>query len=76
MPRFFFDIDDGYVIRDRVGRELDDVTAARHEASKVASGLVGEEMTDGDGLTLVLSVRCEDGSIALRIRMVCQVELT
>lgn len=43
MPRFFFHVHDGAVIRDEEGAELSDLQAARTEAVKYAGRLLIDE---------------------------------
>ncbi|GEP10910.1 DUF6894 family protein [Methylobacterium gnaphalii] len=74
MGRYFFDIDDGSVIADEVGREIGDGTMLRREALRVVTALMAAEAEDARETTLVLSARNEAGKISLKVRMACQVE--
>lgn len=74
MPHYFFDIHDGFDLRDDVGRDLENVEEVRSEALKVIAGLAAAEGEDSDGYAIVLNVRDESGDSALSVRMVCQVD--
>ncbi|MBB3903855.1 DUF6894 family protein [Methylobacterium brachythecii] len=74
MSRYFFDIDDGSVIHDEIGREIRDDRTLRREALGVVTALMAAEAEDAKETTLVLSARDEAGKLSLKVRMVCQVE--
>lgn len=74
MARYFFDVNDGAEMRDEIRRQLGDSADVRAEAIRVVAALLTAEAEDGADTTLVLSVRDEDGTASLRVRMACQVE--
>lgn len=74
MPRYYFDIHDGFELRDDVGRDIKDLRAARTEALTVITGLAAAEGEDSDGYTIVLDVWDEAGANVLTVRMVCQLD--
>ncbi|GLS44772.1 hypothetical protein GCM10007884_27610 [Methylobacterium brachythecii] len=74
LSRYFFDIDDGSVIHDEIGREIRDDRTLRREALGVVTALMAAEAEDAKETTLVLSARDEAGKLSLKVRMVCQVE--
>ncbi|GLS47064.1 DUF6894 family protein [Methylobacterium brachythecii] len=74
MPRYFFDIHDGFEFRDEDGRELVDSEAVRREALKVMGELSASEGKNSDGYTIVVKVRDENGASALTLRSVFQIE--
>jgi hypothetical protein len=74
VSRYFFDIDDGSVHSDEIGREVRDANALRREALGVVAALMVAEAEDARETTLVLSARDENGKVSLKVRMVCQVE--
>lgn len=74
MPRYFFDVNDGVELRDRVGRDVEGGAILRAEALQVATALMKAEAEDAKETTLVLSVRDETGAIILRVRLACQLD--
>lgn len=75
MPRYFFDVHDGSLIRDEIGRVLDeDEATLRSEALKVAANLMRAEAEDAEETALLLAVRDEEDHTALKVRVICQVE--
>ncbi|QDI83136.1 hypothetical protein E8E01_23335 [Methylorubrum populi] len=74
MSRYFFDINDGNLLRDEVGRDLEGGEIMRAEALQVAASLMQAEAGDAKETAFVLTVRNETGGECLRIRLVCQVE--
>lgn len=74
MSRYYFDIVDGTLIRDEIGREIDTPLALRREALRIMTSLAAEEAEDAKDCSLHLTVRDETGATQLAIRLVCQVE--
>ena len=72
--RYFFDVNDGVQMRDEIGRVLEGGPILRAEALRVITALASAEAEDAKETTLVLSVRDEKGDIALKVRLVCQVD--
>lgn len=68
MPRFFFDVHDGRDLIDDEGVELCDVGAAKREALKCASGMLGETSADWPGELLRMDVRDERGNVVASLR--------
>jgi len=60
VPRFYFDIYDGEVIRDDVGHDLPDVRAVRAEVQRALAGLVATRPSDAKAIQIRVDVR--DGS--------------
>lgn len=71
MPRYFFDIKDGVDVRDDVGIDLADMTAARAHAIRRTADFVSHLDNDGDGGYLIVTIRDESQTL-LKIRLVCQ----
>jgi len=62
MPRYFFNVQNGVrLVNDRHGKELDDVDAAREEATKLATAIRNEFVT-ANPLIDQLSVEISDDS--------------
>ena len=62
MPRYFFDIHDGFHQRDDVGTHCEDVQAAALEAKRLLPAIaVNEIPTDGERQTITVVVTDEDG---------------
>lgn len=70
MPRYFIDLHDGSnLVRDRVGYDLPDLSAARAQAVRIMTR-IAQGMGDGtERLDYVLAVRTEDGVVRVRMRM-------
>jgi len=68
MPLFYFDIVDGFYIKDEEGQELASLEAAREEAVKSARSILREEVWKGR-LPLSESIRVLDGER----RLLCDV---
>lgn len=74
MPRYFFDVNDGFELRDEIGRELEGGAILRSEALQVVTALMKAEADEARETTLTLSVRDATGAIPLRVRLACQVQ--
>lgn len=58
MPRYFFDIEDGYLVTlDHKGQQLPNDDAARSIALNTLPNMAGENVTQSDHRTLGVSVR-------------------
>ena len=67
MPRFFFDIYDGFDIRDEAGLECVNMHVARREAIKTAGEILRDRTDIWDGKSWKMQVRDETGSIVARL---------
>lgn len=62
MPRYFFDIHDGWSQRDDTGTEFDDLDAVRLEAIRTLPDIARDEIPkDGDRRTFTVLVTDENG---------------
>jgi hypothetical protein len=69
MPRYFFQVDDGFSTRDEAGTELPDIFAAQDEAIRFS----GERLRDmggkfWDGTAWNLAVTDETGRVLFTLR--------
>lgn len=74
MPRYYFDVQDGFEFKDDKGREIPNAEDVRAEAMKVISELSTSESQENDGYTIIVNVRDENSAYVLTIRMVCQID--
>ena len=66
MPRYYFDVHDGErFTRDEDGLELDDIDAARREATQTLSDISGDGLPDVDRREFVVGVRDGEGTYLL-----------
>jgi hypothetical protein len=72
--RYYFDISDGTLIRDEIGREIDTPLGLRREALRIITARAAAEADDAKECALQVAVRDETGTPRLAIRLVCQVE--
>ena len=71
MPRYFFHVHDGTVMRDRDGTELPDLQTARAEALMLAGKIIGDAGARRDlGEEWVIEVTDETGLILFRMDFV------
>lgn len=74
MPRFFFDtVDTGHPLPDDVGVELSDRESARSAAISALIDLARDELPDGDHREFVMTIREEQGTQLLSVRLVLDV---
>ena len=73
MARYFFDVHDGQVVSDRIGREIADLSSVRRESLQVATRRAADDARDGRPCTIVLNVRDDRGDAVLTVNLVCQV---
>jgi hypothetical protein len=70
VPRYFFDTSDGAVfIRDREGIELENLEAAKAEATTILLEVAIDELPDSNRRNFVVSVRDKTGQVVLRIAL-------
>lgn len=74
MPRYFFDIHDGAAVIDDDGQDLADRKAARAEALDRAAAFAADPRKLGGAGVVVVTVRTAPERVALRLRLVCQIE--
>ena len=74
MPRFFFDMKNGGVIKDSDGVELPDQETAEQEALKGLGALVSEELGEGQISSIFqISVRLET-EVVFKATLALQIE--
>ncbi|TXN80288.1 hypothetical protein [Methylobacterium sp. WL8] len=62
MPRYFFDIHDGFHLRDDVGTECADLQAAALEAKRLLPAIAADEIPkDGERQIITVLVTDEEG---------------
>ncbi|MHB2206471.1 DUF6894 family protein [Methylobacterium sp. CM6257] len=61
MPRFYFDIEDGGIVRDDEGHELSDLDAARRHLRDALGALLAHELRRGGSALIGVHVRDETG---------------
>jgi hypothetical protein len=70
VPRYFFDTSHGTVfIRDREGIELENLEAAKAEATTILLEVAIDELPDSNRRNFVVSVRDKTGQVVLRIAL-------
>ncbi|MER2265581.1 DUF6894 family protein [Methylobacterium oxalidis] len=74
MARYFFDIHDGVFLQDEDGLELADLSAARAEARRAVTGLIGCCDDAKDAAHVRVDVRCESGQRLLAATLLLVVE--
>ena len=74
MARYFFDIHDGVFLQDEDGLELADLSAARAEARRALTGLIGCCDDAKDAAHVRVDVRCESGQRLLAATLLLVVE--
>ncbi len=75
MPRYFFDTYDGdHFLPDDQGIELENLAAAKAEASRGLADMAGDELPDGDQRSFVVRVRDEAGEVVLQAALSLVVE--
>ncbi|GLQ55367.1 DUF6894 family protein [Devosia nitrariae] len=67
MPRYFFDIEDGHVVRDNDGRELANLEAAKAEANRALSDAVKDDFTRDALREACINIRDESGVVVMRV---------
>jgi hypothetical protein len=66
MPRFFFDTrDNGRMLTDEFGRELDGIDAVQALAVRTLTQIAGDELAGNDQHTFTIDVRDEAGEAVL-----------
>lgn len=69
MPHYFFDIENGHVFRDRVGRDLASLKAAKREADRALSDAVRDDCAQGARRDMAINVRDEASIVVLRVSL-------
>ena len=73
MPLYYFDLaDNGAVVTDDFGVELEDLFEAREQAIALLPDMARDELPDGERHEFSAVVRCEDG----RVRYVAKLVFT
>lgn len=67
MQRYFFDVDDGHVVRDYVGRHLASLEAAKAEANRALGEAVKDDFFRDARRDMAINVRDEAGVVVLRV---------
>lgn len=70
MPRYFFDYQDGKVISDHVGTELDNVASARREAAMSLGDFVRDALQRECSLDLMVHIREQSGPVLFTAKLV------
>ena len=66
MPRFYFDVrEDGTVIPDEEGLELESLDAAEHEAAVSAAEIGRSQLPHGKVREITVEVKDEDGFVLI-----------
>jgi hypothetical protein len=74
MTTYFFDVHDGFDIRDDTGQDLADTEAARKRAVQIAADFAKDPSNLTETGTIVVKVRNDSGATVATVRLVCQVE--
>jgi hypothetical protein len=74
VPRFFFDIHDGDVLRDDVGHDFPDLKAVRAETQRALSGLVATKPLDASAIQVRVDVRDESGKRVVTASLLAVIE--
>jgi hypothetical protein len=76
MPRYFFDGRDGLeLIRDEEGIELEDIQAARNEATRGLADLTRDVLPGSERRELAIEVRDEANAALLRAALTFEVAI-
>jgi hypothetical protein len=76
MPRYFIDLHDGaQPIRDEVGFDLPDLTAARAKTTRIMSAIARDMLPDVERQDYVACVRDAVGKVVYRARLSLASEL-
>lgn len=76
MPRFFIDLHDGaQPIRDEVGFDLPDLTAARAKVTRIMSAIARDMLPDVERQDYVACVRDGVGKVVYRARLSLAAEM-
>ena len=76
MPRYHFNVYDGYSTHDRDGMQLADVHEARREALRLAINLLDDEAASGRlGDDWRMEVTNEAGGLLFRIDFIVELEI-
>lgn len=73
MARYYFDVNDGKTVEDRIGREVADLTSLRRESLQLVTRRAADDAQDGRPSSVVLQVRDDRGAEVLTVNLVCQV---
>ncbi|WP_336492312.1 DUF6894 family protein [Methylobacterium nigriterrae] len=74
MPRFFFDIHDGDVLRDDVGHDCPDLQAVRAETQRALGGLVAAKPLDANAIQVRVDVRDDSGKRVVTASLLAVIE--
>jgi hypothetical protein len=74
VPRYFFDIHDGCVIRDDAGHDLPDLKAVRAEAQRALAGMFASTPLGANAIQIRVDVRDESGKRVVTASVLAVIE--